>query len=87
MKAPQLAAARDHAHNPAARELVERVAAEYRDAFGSTTVKELALSQVVRAYAAREARRVASGRNVYQPPTIVTRYRTWAPQDRHEGRT
>ena len=73
---PFLAASRDHAHNPAARELVERVTAEYRDAFGSMTVKELVLSQVVRAYAAREARRVASGRNVYQPPTIITRYRT-----------
>jgi len=72
---PFLAAARDHAHNPAARELVERVTSEYRDAFGSMTVRELALSQVARAYAAREARRVASGRNVYQPQTVVTRYR------------
>ena len=49
--------------------------AEYREAFGSMTVRELALSQVVRAYAAREARRVASGRNVYQPQTVVTRYK------------
>jgi len=70
-----LTAARDHAHNAHARELADRVTAEYRDAFGPMSLRELALSQVVRAYAAREAGCVASGRNVYQLRTVVTRYR------------
>jgi hypothetical protein len=39
------------------------------------TLKQHAQSQVVRAFAAREARRVEAGRNAYQPRTIVTRYR------------
>jgi hypothetical protein len=72
---PFLAAARHHAHNAAARDLIERVNAEYDEAFGPMTVKQMVQTQVVRAYAAREARRVALGRNVYQPPTLVTRYR------------
>ncbi len=72
---PFLAAARAHAHNEHALELVDRVTAEYRESFGRMSLKELALSQVVRAYAARESHRVATGQNVYQPQTIVTRYR------------
>ncbi len=73
---PLLAAARDHAHNPAARDLVERMTAEYEQAFGPATVRQRLVSQAMRALATREARRVATGRNVYQPPTIVTRYRS-----------
>ncbi len=72
---PLMAAARDHAHNGHARELVDRVTSDYREAFGPMSLRERALSQVVRGYAAREARRAASGRNVYQPKTLVTRYR------------
>jgi hypothetical protein len=72
---PFLAAARHHAHNPAARDLIDRVNADYDDAFGPMTLKQKAQEQIVRAFAAREARRVAFGRNVYQPSTIVTRYR------------
>jgi len=72
---PFLPAARDYAHNDYARELVDRVTAEYREAFGPLTFKQHMFSQVVRAYAAREAWRVATGRNVYQPRTLLTRYR------------
>jgi hypothetical protein len=72
---PFLPAARRHAHNPAARELVDRVMAEYDEAFGPMTVKQRVQAQVVRAFAAREARRHAAGRTNYQPPAIVTRYR------------
>ena len=72
---PFLAAAKHHAHNEASRDLVARVTAEYNDLFGPMTLKQHAQSQVVRAFAAREARRVEAGRNVYQPRTIVTRYR------------
>jgi hypothetical protein len=72
---PFLAAAKHHAHNEASRDLVARVTAEYNDVFGPMTLKQHAQSQVVRAFAAREARRVEAGRNVYQPRTIVTRYR------------
>jgi hypothetical protein len=72
---PFLAAARHHIGNGNARALVERVTAEYEDAFGPMTPKQRWQSQLVRAYAAREERRVAAGRNVYQPRTIVTRYR------------
>ncbi|PWB68729.1 MAG: radical SAM protein [Holophagae bacterium] len=73
---PFLAAARHHAHNDNARALIERVRATYDEAFGPMSLKQRAQGQVVRAYAAQEARRVAAGRNNYQPPTIVTRYRT-----------
>jgi len=73
---PFLAAARYHAHNENARALIERVTAEYDEAFGPMTVRQRAQSQVVRAYAAREAQRVAARRNDYQPRTIITRYRT-----------
>lgn len=72
---PFLAAARHHAHNENARALIERVNAEYDEAFGPMTLRQRAQSQMVRAYAAREAGRVAAGRNVYQPPTHVTHYR------------
>jgi hypothetical protein len=51
------------------------VSAGYDEAFGPMTLKQRAQSQMVRAYAAREAGRVAAGRNVYQPPTLVTHYR------------
>jgi radical SAM superfamily enzyme YgiQ (UPF0313 family) len=71
---PFLAAARDHAHNETARELVGRLTDEYNDVFGRMTLRQQAQSQVVRGFAAREARRVAAGRNVYQPRTIVTHY-------------
>jgi radical SAM superfamily enzyme YgiQ (UPF0313 family) len=73
---PLLAAAHHHAHNENARALIERVTAQYEEAFGPMTVKQRMQSQVVRVHAAREARRVAAGRNVYQPPTIITHYRT-----------
>jgi hypothetical protein len=72
---PFLAAARHHAHNDNARALIERVNADYDEAFGPMTVKQRVQSQVVRVYAAREARRVATARDNYQPRTIVTRYR------------
>jgi hypothetical protein len=72
---PFLAAARHHAHNQVARDLIERVNADYDEAFGPMTLKQRVQEQIVRAFAAREARRVAFGRNVYQPSTIVTRYR------------
>ena len=71
---PFLAAARDHAHNETARELVGRLTDEDNDVFGRMTLRQQAQSQVVRGFAAREARRVAAGRNVYQPRTIVTHY-------------
>jgi len=73
---PFLAAARHHAHNDNALALIERVSAAYDEALGPPTPKQRFQSQVVRAYAAREARRVAAGRDNYQPRTIVTRYRT-----------
>ena len=73
---PFLAAAHHHAHNENARALIDRVTARYEEAFGPMTLKQRIQSQVVRAHAAREARRVTAGRNNYQPPTIVTRYRT-----------
>jgi radical SAM superfamily enzyme YgiQ (UPF0313 family) len=73
---PFLAAAHHHAHNENARALVEQVTARYDEAFGPMTVKQRMQTQVVRAHAAREARRMTAGRNNYQPPTIVTRYRT-----------
>jgi hypothetical protein len=73
---PFLAAARHHAHNDTARALIERVSASYDDAFGPMTLAQQVQSQVVRAYAAREARRVAAGRDNYQPATLVTRYRS-----------
>jgi hypothetical protein len=73
---PFLAAARHHAHNDNAHALIERVSAAYDEALGPPTPKQRFQSQVVRAYAAREARRVAAGRDNYQPKTIVTRYRT-----------
>jgi radical SAM superfamily enzyme YgiQ (UPF0313 family) len=73
---PFLAAARHHAKNANARDLIERVSREYDEEFGSMTVKQRIQTQVVRAHAAREARRVAAGRNVYQPRTITTHYRT-----------
>jgi hypothetical protein len=73
---PFLAAARHHAHNDNAHALIEMVSAAYDEAFGPPTPKQRFQSQVVRAYAAREARRVAAGRDNYQPRTIVTRYRT-----------
>ena len=73
---PFLAAARYHAHNENARALIQRVTAEYDEAFGPMTLKQRVQAQVVRAHAAREARRVASGRDGYQPATIITRYRT-----------
>jgi hypothetical protein len=72
---PILATARHHAHNDNARQLIERVSAQYDEAFGPMTLTQRAQTQVVRAHAAREARRVAAGRDVYQPATIVTRYR------------
>jgi hypothetical protein len=73
---PFLAAAHYHTHNENARALVEHVTARYEEAFGPMTLKQRMQTQVVRAHAAREARRVTAGRNNYQPPTIVTRYRT-----------
>ena len=72
---PFLVAARHHAHNDSARALIERVSAACDEAFGPMSTKLRLQSQVVRAYAAREARRVAAGRDNYQPRTIVTRYR------------
>jgi len=73
---PFLAVARHYAHNDNAHALIERVTAEYQDAFGPVTLKQRAQTQVVRAHAAREARRAAAGHNNYQPHTITTRYRT-----------
>lgn len=73
---PFLGVARHHAHNDNAHALIERVTEEYEDAFGPVTLKQRAQTQVVRAHAAMEARRVAAGRNTYQPRTITTHYRT-----------
>ena len=63
------------AHNDRARTLAEQVIAKYERALGPLSLKQRIISQVVRAYARREASRAIAGRNVYQPRAATAKYR------------
>lgn len=65
-----------HAHNLQVRALTEMIMAGYDAALGPMTGVQKLMSKIASLYAWREARRVAAGRNVYQPKTIRTDFRT-----------
>ncbi len=73
---PALGVMRKFAHNDRVREIAERTIAAYRDAFGPPTAGQRIKGFIAGFLAGREAARVAEGRNVYQPRTISTAFRT-----------
>lgn len=78
---PVLTILRRYAHNAHVRALTQAVIDRYNQVFGPMTLGQRLKAVVARMLAAFESRRVARGRNVYQPKTILTAYRLDARQD------
>jgi len=72
---PVLGVLRKHAHNERVRSLTDTLLAEYETQLGPMTLKQKMLARMAMPYASREARRVRLGKSVYQPSTVITKYR------------
>jgi hypothetical protein len=66
---------RAFAHNDSARALADEVIAKFDALLGKRTALDFVRTKALIFAAAREQARVAAGRTVYQPKTMVSRYR------------
>jgi len=64
-----------YAHNDRTRELAVKCADAFNIHFGLMTLKEKAFVEIIKVMAARELKRIAFGRQMYQPKKRLTRYR------------
>jgi hypothetical protein len=69
---PLLEAMKKYAHNDRVRQLTEEVIARYDMKLGPMPLRQKFQSKIALIYAAREASRIAKGRNIYQPKTKRT---------------
>jgi hypothetical protein len=72
---PTLGVLERYAPNPSVRQRVRDLAEMFDAAFGPPTLWERFASRAALLFAAREQRRIASGRSVSQPRPLQTRYR------------
>jgi len=72
---PVLAVLRKYAHNSEVMKRTDAVIAEYERELGPETLKQKGLSKLAMLAAAREVRLIGKGKTVYQPATVMTKYR------------
>ncbi len=70
-----LPAALKHAHNERALQITEKVMEKFEEEFGPMTEKDERMSRLTIRAADREGKRFEKGETVYQPKTIVTKFR------------